>query len=95
MPGAARLGQEMAGLGGMVTFPVACSVLVNGNPAAHLGSICLPHPSFKKGPHKIPVPVIKGSCSVLVEGKPMARAGDIAACGCSLVIGSCDVQVGG
>lgn len=94
MPGAARQGMEMAGLGGKITFPVACSVLVNGKPAAHQGSICLPHPSLKKGPHKVPVPIIKASCTVMVEGKPMARAGDIAACFCSIVIGSCDVQVG-
>lgn len=95
MPGAARLTSDMAGLGGSIITNVACSVLVNGKPAAHLGSICKPHASFKKGPHKVPVPIIKGSCSVTVEGKPMARAGDLAACSCSIMVGSCDVQVGG
>jgi len=93
MPGAARQGMDMAGLGGSIIFPVACSVLVNGKPAAQQGSICTPHVPFK-GPHKFPQPIIKGSCSVTVEGKPMARAGDLAACKCPIFIGSCDVMVG-
>lgn len=97
MPGAARQAQDMAGLGGVITLPVACSVLVNGKPAAHQGSICVPHAPFGKKPnvHNIPHPIIKGSCSVTVEGKPMARAGDMATCGCTIKIGSCDVMVGG
>jgi uncharacterized Zn-binding protein involved in type VI secretion len=90
MPGAARQGMDRAGLGGAITFPVACSVLVNGKPAAHQGSICIPHAPK----HKVPVPIVKGSCSVTVEGKPMARAGDVAACKCPINIGSCDVLVG-
>ena len=97
MPGAARLAQEMACFGGVTMFPVACSVLVNGKPAAHLGTLCKPHPPWTKkpNPHNFPQPVIKASCSVTVEGKPMARAGDRVACSCVLIIGSCDVLVGG
>lgn len=97
MPGAARLAQEMACFGGVTMFPVACSVLVNGKPAAHLGTLCKPHPPWTKkpNPHNFPQPVIKASCSVTVEGKPMARAGDPVACSCVLIIGSCDVMVGG
>ena len=94
MPGAARQALDRAGLGGTITFPVACSVLVNGKPAAHQGSICIPHAPFK-GMHKFPQPIVKGSCTVTVEGKPMARAGDVAACKCPINIGSCDVIVGG
>lgn len=94
MPGAARQTVDFCGIGGLITAPVACSVTVNGKPAAHQGSLCKPHPPFK-GPHKFPQPIVKGSCSVTVEGKPMARAGDFAACFCSVKIGSCDVMVGG
>lgn len=97
MPGAGRQGQERAMFGGVTTFPVACSVKVNGKSAIHQGTICTPHPPFTKkpNPHNFPQPIIRGSCSVLVEGKPFARAGDPVACGCRIVIGSCDVQVGG
>lgn len=97
MPGAARQSQDRAGLGGTIVFPVACSVLVNGKPAAHKGSMCIPHPPWTKkpNPHNFPQPIIKASCTVSVEGKPMARAGDIAACFCPINIGSCDVIVGG
>lgn len=97
MPGAARLGQDRAMFGGVIIPPVACTVTVNGVPAAHQGSMCVPHPPWTKkpNPHNFPQPIIKGSCTVSVEGKPMARLGDPVACGCTIVIGSCDVQVGG
>jgi len=94
MAGAARQTTDRCNLNGTILLPVACSVLVNGKPAAHKGSICKPHVPFKKL-HKLPQPIISGSCSVTVEGKPMARAMDKTFCGCIINIGSCDVIVGG
>jgi len=96
MPGAARQGMDMAGLGGVIVFPVACSVTINGKPAAQKGSMIVPHSPIgkKPTPHQFPQTIIKASCSVTVEGKGLARAGDIASCFCDIKIGSCDVMVG-
>lgn len=93
MPAAARQSKDGAGLRGPI-IKGACTVIVNGMPAGRQGDICSPHPSLKKGPHKFPVPIITGSCKVIAQGKPFARVSDRCPCGCSLNLGSCDVQVG-
>lgn len=93
MPGAARLGKDRARVNGTI-FTGACSVIINGSPAARLSDKCVPHVPYK-GLHKFPQPIIKGSCSVIIEGKPAARMGDITLCGCPVNIGSCDVVIGG
>lgn len=96
MPGAGRQFLDMVGLGGKIIPPVACTVTIEGNPVVLLGSGVTPHaPTAKKPtPHQFPQVIITGSCTVTAEGRPIARAGDIASCGCSILIGSCTVNIG-
>lgn len=93
MPGAVRTIIDQFGVGGKV-LKGACTVLINGMPAARVGDFVTPHVPFK-GPHKVPSPVIVGVCTVLAEGQPMAaQFVSKTACGHVAVTASCDVQVG-
>jgi uncharacterized Zn-binding protein involved in type VI secretion len=68
---------------GLLSSGLSADVLVNGLPAAMVGSVAvnlpphlpLPGSSFSKPPSN-QGPVVTGSPSVLVNGKPMARLGD-------------------
>jgi len=93
MPGAARLSRDHASCNGKIVTG-ACSVMINNQPAARIGDTCIPHVPYK-GPHKRCNPIATGCSSVIVEGKPLARKGSIVRCGCPVMIGSCDVNVGG
>jgi len=99
MPSAARLTDmhqcpmETPGLppiphvGGPITGPGCATVLINQLPVARLGDIlvCV-------GP---PDSIIKGSSSVMIGGVPAARVGDATAHGGTIVMGSCNVIIGG
>jgi uncharacterized Zn-binding protein involved in type VI secretion len=69
-------------------------VIVNGKPAAYVGSVSTPHlvPARRCFSHT--APVIFGSLSVLINGKPAARVGDPLG-GCTMIaLGSFDVITG-
>lgn len=88
MPGVARAG-DVSSHGGVLTVPVAKSVLTNGRPTAHLGTVHVcPIPKHP------PTPIFPGVVSVRVEGKPVATCGTKA--GCGAVVSSCsgDVKAG-
>lgn len=96
MPAAARKDDPMSGCDGVIQSAVAGTVLINGIPAATIGSMSsdhspygLPHP-----PH-VPNPIVVGSGTVQIEGKMAARAGDPFVCGHSVASGSPDVEIGG
>lgn len=92
MPGAGRATQDMVGVGGMI-LAGSCDVLVNKKGAVRRGDLVKPHLSTRGKKHP-PVPMVEGTCAVLVNGRAMVRAGQKAACGDSLLVGSCDVQIG-
>lgn len=88
MPGVARLG-DVSSHGGVLIPPVAKSVLTNGQPTAHLGTLhACPLPF-----HGV-TPIGPGNSSVRVEGKPVATIGTVAGCGAVVVTGSGDVEAG-
>ncbi len=67
---------------GTITSGIVASVLIDGQPAATLGSIAMNNPPHipQGGPFQIPPTnqgtIIKGSATVLIGGKPAARMGD-------------------
>ena len=70
---------------GIIDSPVSPDVLINGRPAATLGSGATntpPHIPIGAGPFMKPptnrATIVKGSVNVLINGKPAARAGDSA-----------------
>jgi len=64
MPGAGRVGRDIAG--GPIIGPGSPNVFVNGFPASVLGDKILPH---GKSPHK-KSRIVSGSSSVFINGKP-------------------------
>lgn len=92
MPGAGRAAQDLVGVGGIIPSG-SCDVLVNKKGAVRRGDLVKPHLSTRGKKHP-PVPMAEGTCAVLVNGRPIVRAGHKAVCGDSLLVGSCDVQVG-
>jgi len=92
MAGAGRANQDLIGVSGTVNIG-SCDVLVNNKGAIRRGDLVKPHLSIKGKKHP-PVPMVQGTCAVLVNHRPIVRAGHLAACGDSLVLGSCNVQVG-
>lgn len=88
MPGpVCRIGDKNAA--GGVILNGDPTVLINGRPAAFLGSRVSPHP---KG-HKVQTCTSKNK-SVLVNGKPIVTVGDIDTCGHVRIQGSTTVIVG-
>jgi uncharacterized Zn-binding protein involved in type VI secretion len=73
-------------VGGPVTQGIP-TVLIDGMPAAVVGSICT-----CVGP---PDAVAKGSSSVFIGGMPAARIGDQTVHGGVIVVGSPTVNIGG
>ena len=73
--------------GGPVLPPGAPTVLIGGQPAATVGSMCT-----CAGP---PDSIIKGSTSVLIMKKPAARQGDSTAHGGTITAGCTTVIIGG
>lgn len=73
--------------GGPIMPPGIPTVLIGGQPAATVGSICV-----CAGP---PDSITKGSSSVFIGNKPAARQGDLTAHGGSVVAGLPTVIIGG
>lgn len=93
MPAAARLGDADTSDGSIASATID-SVLINGQPAAVVGSIDSAHAPY--GPPHPPhaaASVVAGSNTVLVENIPLARVGDPLSCGHSIGDGSPDVEV--
>lgn len=87
MLGAGRLGSDSAG-GPIISG--AHTVIINGAPAARLGSAVAGH---GKDEHSSPR-MVGGAPDIIVEGLPLCRMGDPASCGHRLVPGSPDVMAG-
>jgi len=73
--------------GGPILPPGAPNVLIGGQPAATVGSLCT-----CAGP---PDSITKGSASVWIGGKQAARQGDQTAHGGSITSGCMSVIIGG
>lgn len=96
MPAAARLSDiDDSDSAGDIIGGVASTVLINGQPAAIVGSLDAPHAPFGSPhpPHEAAT-VVAGSSTILVEGQPLARVGDPLSCGHSILTGSPDVEAG-
>ncbi|WP_432947674.1 PAAR domain-containing protein [Kribbella sp. CA-253562] len=93
MPAAARVGDATAHPG-VLAGPGAPTVLVEGRPAATIGTLhtCMfPPPA---GPHP-PTPVLPpGSATVFICGQPAARVGDLTGCGAPIITGAPTVVIG-
>ena len=94
MPAAARKGDPDTS-DGAITTDCVDSVLINGQPAAVVGSMDRNHAPYGKqhGPH-VPNPVVSGSGTVMIGGKAAARVGDPFQCGHKIASGSSDVDIG-
>lgn len=92
MAPAARIGDQ-TNHGGALLPPGAPTVLIEGLPAAVLGTnhacAIVPTPAT---PHPTITPLVNGSATVLAGGQPLARVGDAAACGATIVIGATTVM---
>jgi uncharacterized Zn-binding protein involved in type VI secretion len=93
MPAAARLGDADTS-DGSISSGTIDSVLINGQPAAVVGSVDSSHAPYGNPhpPHEAAT-VVSGSDTVLVENIPLARVGDPLSCGHSIGDGSPDVEV--
>jgi len=89
MFGAGRFAADAAG-GPVITG--AKTTEINNLPAARLGDLTQKHGRRK---HKNTNPIVEGSETVICEYQNLARTGHVAACGCPLMSGSSDVEVGG
>jgi uncharacterized Zn-binding protein involved in type VI secretion len=87
MPGASRVNKDKAGPGAILSG--SSDVLIEGEPAAFVGSTITPHGS---GPHSSSR-VIEGSSTVFINGKSAARQGDKTSCG-HVLTGSSTVLIG-
>lgn len=96
MPPAARVGDmhtcplvngTVPHVGGPVLPAGVPTVLIGGQPAAVVGSMCT-----CTGP---PDTIVKGSATVLIGGMPAARMGDTTAHGGVIVAGAPNVMIGG
>lgn len=94
MPPAARMG-DLTGHPGTILGPGVPTVLIEGRPAATVGTLhtcTLPPPV---GPHPPSAIMPPGCLTVLIGGRPAARMGDIAGCGAPIVSGAVTVRIGG
>lgn len=87
MPGITRTSQDTAG--GIVLPGGNSSVIVNGTPAAVIGSAVQGH---GRNEHSAPK-MVSGSGSVFASGLPVCRIGDTASCG-HYATGSSNVSAG-
>lgn len=87
MPAVCRLG-DVSSHGGALIPPTAKSVLTNGRPTAHIGTLhACPKPF-----HGV-TPVVSGCPDVLVEDKVIAVVGmSVTGCGAVMVTGSNDTE---
>jgi uncharacterized Zn-binding protein involved in type VI secretion len=94
MPAAARQGDPDTS-DGAITSATESTVLINGQPAAVVGSMNRDHAPYGKQhrPH-VPNPIVSGSSTVFFGGKAAARAGDPFQCGHKVASGSPDVDIG-
>jgi uncharacterized Zn-binding protein involved in type VI secretion len=94
MPAAARQGDPDTS-DGAITSATESTVLINGQPAAVVGSMNRDHAPYGK-PHRphVPNPIVSGSSTVFFGGKAAARAGDPFQCGHKVASGSPDVDIG-
>ncbi|MEZ0609903.1 PAAR domain-containing protein [Fibrella sp. WM1] len=89
------IGSHFSGMpSGPIMLNCATNVLIEGLPAATVGSLTMctggmigpPHPSS---------PIVQGSRTVFINGKPAARKGDKLACSASVNEGCATVIIGG
>lgn len=93
MPGWVRLG-DLNDAGAAIIANTARTVIVNGKPAALVGSIIAPHlPPFPPTPPHVGQTVVIGSPSVFVEGLPPAYVGSLDSCLHKQVQGSINVFI--
>jgi uncharacterized Zn-binding protein involved in type VI secretion len=94
MPAAARKGDPDTS-DGAITSECVDSVLINGKPAAVVGSMDRDHAPYGR-PHRphVPNPIVSGSSTVFFGGKAAARVGDPFQCGHRVASGSPDVNIG-
>jgi uncharacterized Zn-binding protein involved in type VI secretion len=93
MPAVARQGDiDDSDSGGDITGSTVASVLINGMPAAVVGSLVSPHAPWGSPhpPHEAAT-IAAGSNTILVDGMALARVGDPLSCGHSILTGSDDV----
>lgn len=88
MPPVSRIG-DLSSHPGILTAPVALSVITADRPTAHIGTI---HVCFRTD-HP-PTPVVTGIFDVLVEDIPVATIGSVVGCLAVLVTGATDVIAG-
>ena len=96
MPAQARVGDPgIPHCSPYVIMTGSTDVIVNGKPAATVGSLSTPHliPAGKFCVTHV-APVILGSFSVLINGKPAARVGDPLGMCTVIALGSFDVITG-
>ncbi|MFF0284322.1 PAAR domain-containing protein [Rhodococcus aetherivorans] len=93
MPPAARVG-DRTGHPGLIGPPGVVSVLIEGKPAATVGT---PHTcAFPPPASHPPTAILPPGCpTVLIGGMPAARVGDVAGCGAPIVVGALTVLIGG
>lgn len=95
MPGWVRLG-DVNSVGAPVIGAVASTVIVNGKPAALLGSTIQTHlPPFPPAPVHVTPTISQGASTVITEGKPSAFLGAQESCGHSQAQASTDVIIPG
>jgi uncharacterized Zn-binding protein involved in type VI secretion len=73
--------------GGMIMSPGVPTVLIQGMPAATIGTMCMCNGS--------PDTIVQGSSTVLIGGQPAARYGDLTAHGGVIVDGAPTVLIEG
>lgn len=94
MPAAARLNDPDSS-DGKISSACASTVMIDGQPAAVVGSMDCDHaPYGRPHPPHVPNPIVSGSATVFIEGKAAARVGDPFACGHVVSAGSSTVNIG-
>jgi uncharacterized Zn-binding protein involved in type VI secretion len=96
MPAQARVGDPgIPHCSPYVILTGSLDVIVNGKPAAYVGSLSTPH-LIPAGVICVThvAPVVFGSLSVLINGKPAARVGDPLGDCTVIALGSFDVITG-
>jgi uncharacterized Zn-binding protein involved in type VI secretion len=74
----------------------SANVIINGAGAVRLGDMVATHTIYTGKacvPHQ--TPLVTGSATVMINGLPAGRANDVYGCGCRILIGSTNVDIGG
>ena len=101
MPPAARIGDTTDHAGELLPpvppVPGAVTVLIEGRPAAVVGSVhaCVVVPHAAMGPANRVLPAMGPPRTVLIGGLPVACVGDQTSCGAKIVTGAFNVMIGG